>query len=228
MTRIKHSQSLGWLSFKASVAEAESLLKTKYHVYEHTSGRRLIACEHYRIPTALRHVVDIVTPTLHFDVHHVKREVANSKNISARHRSQPGSITNPGRPWGGDYPKMDGRMPKKDIITKLEDCWKQITPWCLRVLYGFSPGYSANSRNPFGVVEYTPQAYVPSDLDLFFKNFSTSQVGNRPLVKSIDGGYVQQFNKSDGYTTESDLDLEYAMSLVFPQQVRNVPSRLWS
>lgn len=68
-------------------------------------------------------------------------------------------------------------------------------------------------------MEYTPQAYVPSDLDLFFTNFSTKQVGSRPTLNSIDGGVVQQTNMSFGFNGESDLDLEYAMTLVYPQQV---------
>lgn len=38
------------------------------------------------------------------------------------------------------------------------------------------------------LVEYTPQAYVPSDLDIFFGNFSPSQVGDRPILDGIDGG----------------------------------------
>lgn len=37
-------------------------------------------------------------------------------------------------------------------------------------------------------VEYTPQAYVPTDLDMFFSNFSSEQVGERPTLVSIDGG----------------------------------------
>lgn len=41
---------------------------------------------------------------------------------------------------------------------------------------------------PSITVEYTPQAYVASDLDMFFKNFSQSQVGERPVLVSIDGG----------------------------------------
>ena len=60
---------------------------------------------------------------------------------------------------------------------------------------------------------------MPSDLDLFFRNFSTNQVGNRPIFDSIDGGVNQQTNMSFGLNGESDLDLEYAMALVYPQQV---------
>lgn len=68
-------------------------------------------------------------------------------------------------------------------------------------------------------MEYTPQAYLPSDLDMFFRSFSPSQVGERPIFDSIDGGVLQTEVESFDYNGESDLDLEYAMTLVHPQQV---------
>ena len=44
------------------------------------------------------------------------------------------------------------------------------------------------------LVEYTPQAYLADDLDLFFRNFSKSQVGQRPDLVSIDGGTSSLFS----------------------------------
>lgn len=38
------------------------------------------------------------------------------------------------------------------------------------------------------LAEYTPVAYLGSDIDLFFGNYSPSQVGQRPALVSIDGG----------------------------------------
>lgn len=80
-------------------------------------------------------------------------------------------------------------------------------PDCLRVLYSFNYTFVAPEKNTIAIgklqativfaiiltsscntVEYTPQAYVASDLDLFFSNFSPSQVGERPVLYSIDGG----------------------------------------
>lgn len=115
--------------------------------------------------------------------------------------------------WNNQY------LAKNDIIKELSNCDKQITPNCLRALYKFPPGFTANPKNSYGIVEYTPQAYVPSDLDLFFKNFSTKQVGQRPILDSIDGGYIQQTDMEFKYNGESNLDLEYGMALVYPQQV---------
>lgn len=69
------------------------------------------------------------------------------------------------------------------------------------------------------IVEYTPQAYLQADLDLFFANFSTKQVQRTPTLDSIDGGVDQTTNIGFNFNGESDLDLEYAMTLVNPQPV---------
>ena len=44
--RIGHSANKQWIQFDATVAEAEELLKTKYHSYEHVhSGNENIGCD---------------------------------------------------------------------------------------------------------------------------------------------------------------------------------------
>lgn len=55
----------------------------------------------------------------------------------------------------------------------------------------------------YGIVEYSPQAYIPSDLDLFFRNFSPALVGTYPIFDSIDGGVLQTEVESFGYNGES-------------------------
>ncbi|KAJ7703330.1 peptidase S8/S53 domain-containing protein [Mycena rosella] len=78
-------------------------------------------------------------------------------------------------------------------------------------------------KNSFGIVEYTPQAYRPADLELFSSNFSSigsspSLVGARPILKAIDGevhaGVVQDINVTFEFNVESNFDLQYAMNLV--------------
>ena len=46
-------------------------------------------------------------------------------------------------------------------------------------------------------MEFTPQAYLQSDLDIFARNFSTGLEGVSPKLVSIDGG---DFPKS--FTTQ--------------------------
>lgn len=100
-------------------------------------------------------------------------------------------------------------------------CDQQITPGCLRALYGINYEPKKGIPNALGIVEYTPQSYVPSDLDMFFGIYAKSLVGQRPVNKSIDGGVLvlDQAHRIPTYNAESDLDLQYAMTLVAPQPV---------
>lgn len=38
---------------------------------------------------------------------------------------------------------------------------------------------------------------------MFFRNFSPPLVGQRPILESIDGGFLQTTNESFGYNSES-------------------------
>lgn len=63
--RISLTQSGGWLSLDVSVAEAESLLRTKYHVFTHRKLGNQIACGSYSVPAYLASYIDVITPTVH-------------------------------------------------------------------------------------------------------------------------------------------------------------------
>ncbi|KAJ5814568.1 hypothetical protein N7474_006345 [Penicillium riverlandense] len=63
--RISLTQSGGWLSLDISVAEAENLLGTKYHVFTHPKLGNQIACESYSVPAHLASYIDVITPTVH-------------------------------------------------------------------------------------------------------------------------------------------------------------------
>jgi tripeptidyl-peptidase I len=215
--RIQHSAGLNWLEFDATVSEAEDLLNAKYHVYEHVNGQPHVACDEYRIPTHLKEHIDLITPTVHFDA----RIFPGKEKRGLREREViPGVFKGVGGPGSGSLPKGGWHpRPHKNLSSDLSMCDEYITPDCLRALYEFPVNNQANPNNSYGIVEYTPQAYVPSDLDLFFKNFSLRQIGERPILDSIDGGFPQQTYMNFSYNGESDLDLEYGMTLVYPQKV---------
>ena len=56
-------------------------------------------------------------------------------------------------------------------------------------------------------------------MDMFFQRYSPQAVGKRPILDSIDGGKLQLPKSESGFWSEPDLDLQYGMTLVYPQQV---------
>ncbi len=65
-----------------------------------------------------------------------------------------------------------------------------------------------------GPVEESPQAYLQSDLNLFYSNLAREiPAGTAPIFDSIDGGVDQTTTQSFDDNGESDLDLEYAIAL---------------
>ena len=61
--RITHSVNKQWLGFDATTAEAEELLQTEYHFYEHArTGENNIACDEYNVPAHVKQHIDYITP----------------------------------------------------------------------------------------------------------------------------------------------------------------------
>ncbi|KAJ7145759.1 peptidase S8/S53 domain-containing protein [Mycena epipterygia] len=208
--RVRVSKTKGWVMVNASVAETEMLLSTEYHVYVHeSSGKEHVACDAYRLPAHVVPHVALVTPSIDFNAVLTKRSASTSSRIKL------------GQPSAGLSHKVTTAASAIPQGNDLENCDQQITPACVRALYGLDYTPVAADKNSFAIVEYTPQAYRPADLDLFATNFSSigpSLVGARPILKTVDGGVVQDVNVSFQLNVESNFDLQYAMNLVTRHQ----------
>ncbi|TVY68680.1 Tripeptidyl-peptidase sed1 [Lachnellula suecica] len=208
--RVKHSKSNGWLKFNATIEEVEYLLRTEYSAYTNAeTGNDHLACKDYSVPAHLREHIDIITPTVHFDAI-VKPQKKQYRDLNSRSlRVKPTPQIKPGSP---------DVAPQPQVTYNLANCYQYVTPECLRALYGFTNGTLALSS--YGIVEYTPQAYLQSDLNLFYANLQREIAsGYGPTVDLIDGATVQTTTQSFDDNGESDLDLQYAISLVYPQKV---------
>ena len=209
-SRISLSRGRNWLNVNASITEVEALLKTEYKVYEHPTGQKHIACDEYSIPEDISEHVDLIMPTIHFDT----KIVGDPEQRKQKRAFKPGDTGNNGwLPKKG--PTISGPGADPDVAPQpfdLSTCNTQITPDCLRALYNFTNGTLAKSS--YGIVEYTPQAYLQSDLNLFYSNLAREiPSGTAPTLDSIDGGVDQTTTQSFNYNGESDLDLEYAIAL---------------
>ncbi|KAB5560031.1 Pro-kumamolisin [Coniochaeta sp. 2T2.1] len=226
-SRTKLSSSKTWISFNATVHEVETLLKTEYHVYKHdTYGHHHIACDKYHVPDHLVFHIDLITPTVHFDQRpgHDRtnkilpvspaQDAELRKRILQRRQIPEHGIL--GSPASGFGPKQGTTV--TNALVSLAECDQMITPACLRALYATPPGTLAASNNTLGIVEYTPQAFLQADLDVFFSQFEPSLMGQSPIVQLVDNGVLQTENQSFAFNGESALDLEFAMALIHPQR----------
>ncbi|KAJ6476116.1 subtilisin-like protein [Mycena sanguinolenta] len=206
--RLRLSPSRGWIAVNVTVEEAESLLNTEYHVYTHPSGVEQFGCHEYSVPADMAKHIDLIKPTVQFN--HRARPATPSLN--KRSTTTTGLSTTL---------KTNGvKVNKNQAELSLATCDQFIIPDCLRALYKLNYTPRETKKNTFGIVEFTPQAFLGSDLDLFFANFSPSLVGVRPIPVLIDGAIVQTMNESFDFNGESDLDLEYAMALTNPQPIQ--------
>ncbi|KAJ6476108.1 subtilisin-like protein [Mycena sanguinolenta] len=206
--RLRLSPSRGWIAVNVTVEEAESLLNTEYHVYTHSSGAEQFGCHEYSVPAEMAKHIDLIKPTVQFN--HRARPV--SPSLNKRSTTPTGLSTTL---------KTNGvKVNKNQAELSLATCDQFIIPECLRALYKLNYTPRETKKNTFGIVEFTPQAFLGSDLDLFFANFSPSLVGVRPIPVLIDGAIVQTLDESFDFNGESDLDLEYSMALTNPQPIQ--------
>lgn len=122
--RISRSQSLGWLKFDATVAEAENLLKTEYHLYKHSTGKPHVSCSSYHVPEHVAPHVDFITPTVHFDAkipQAVVKDVekrAPSTTAAAGHPVKTEAALGVGAPTSGSLPKKGALINIKGTISR--------------------------------------------------------------------------------------------------------------
>jgi tripeptidyl-peptidase-1 len=216
-TNVRISASKGWLSFNLTVAEAERLLKTKYYVYQHTSGKYHPATEEYSVPAGIQHHIDIITPTLHFDV----KVLRNPEKSSGLKSSSLKNVNSIGTGLANFVKLGDPAISANSgQVYELSSCDAQITPMCIKALYNFANYTQQSSEtNNYGIVEYTPQSYTQSDLDLFLNLFNPGANGTKPVIYFIDGAVFDTVDTGFSINGESNLDLQYAISLVNPTPV---------
>lgn len=131
-----HYENKGWLALNLSASNAERLFKTEYFEYEHNTHLNdevKVGCEEYHVPEHLASHIDYITPGVALSSNmiksHVKREWPHHRGPSFKppgpHRWNPHNQP----PW--HQPPGAGELP-----ADLRGCAVNITPTCLRALYG--------------------------------------------------------------------------------------------
>lgn len=201
---IRFSKDRAWLEVDMTIEAAELLLEAKYHDFRQGDEEfGQMACDSYSLPSHIADHIDFITPGVALHSGRKKRSLSQSTKRHIHPNIHPNTVTT-----------LTNISPDS-----LSNCSNAITPACVRALYDFHYKFDSSQPNAFAIAEFTPESYLPEDLDMFFKTFSPSLVGKRPKFHSIDGGVLQRVNQSFDFDAESSLDFEYAMTLVEPQQV---------
>lgn len=106
--RQSRSGSQGWLTFEATVQEAERLLRTEYSIWEHEDSQTPhVATTHYSLPASVSEHVDFVMPTLHFDRKLPSKDKQKKRDLQKRDATNsrwgPGSTNLPKYQFNSGY-----------------------------------------------------------------------------------------------------------------------------
>ncbi|KAG0651975.1 Sedolisin-A [Hyphodiscus hymeniophilus] len=197
------SAGQGWLKFEATILELESLLYTKYHVYQHAETmEEHIGCEDYHVPHAVHPHIDFITPSV--STIKVRSGAAKRKraNVSSTPHIKAADIS---------------VAPNADDGTEIP-CHTAVTPDCIRNLYGIPQGTSNQTGNEIGIYE-RGDYYDQADLDQIFAVVAPNvPQGTHPTLEGIDGGTAPLVVGGEQETgVESLLDMALIIPLVYPQ-----------
>ena len=207
---ILHYENKGWLAVDIPVSHAENLLKAEYYEYDNKIG-----CEFYSVPSHLSEHIDFVKPGVKLSAPMKTRTIKRDSTSGAGRTGWPGPPHIPSHHWPNyQQPPAAGKLPPA-----LRDCGVNITPTCIKALYDLPNAKYKQPVNVMGLFE-SYDAFSQDDISLFFKNFAPNvPQGTTPTVDSVDGGTapVAPGNVRNG--GESDIDLDLAFSLIYPQTV---------
>ena len=208
-------ENKGWLAVDMPAQQAERLLHTEYYESDHADGVR-IGCDGYSLPIGVAPHVDFIKPGVKLSAPLKKRVVElQGRTIPQGGKGSPRlpHMDPPHYPGWHLPPGAFGLPPD------LQNCGVNITPVCIQALYGIPPAHLHSSANSMGLFE-TYDAFSQGDIDLFFKHFAPwVPQGTSPTVLSVDGGTAPVAPSSVRNGGESDIDIELAYSLIYPQKV---------
>ncbi|KAK5039641.1 hypothetical protein LTS07_000135 [Exophiala sideris] len=189
-----------WITLTLPVAKIESLLDTKYSVYQHEDGTKLVRTTQWSLPRSLHDHITTIQPTTAFlranpkgeNVVTVPTDVDLSDVASELNSSQLAGVCN----------------------------FAGMTTKCLRTLYNIlNYQVQVPNNNSIGFTNYLGQVSNRSDARLYLENFRPEAVNSSFSVQqiAIDDGPLDNATAVPG--NEGNLDLQTILGLVYPTPV---------
>ncbi|KEF58384.1 uncharacterized protein A1O9_06310 [Exophiala aquamarina CBS 119918] len=206
ISKCDYSSSGDWVSVTLPVSEVETLLDTKYHVYQHADGTKLVRTPNWSLPRFLLDHVTTIQPTTAFL------------------RANPKGKTVLSVPTDVDIAKLvasEAAEAATNSTTLTQNCnWNSMTPRCLRLLYN-TYTYTPQSleKNKIGFTNYLGEAFNSSDTEIFLGNFRPEAFSAARQVTQIgiDGGVWD--DGTTGAGVEASLDVQTILGHVYPTSI---------
>ncbi|KAK6330452.1 vesicle formation at the endoplasmic reticulum [Orbilia brochopaga] len=190
-----------WIQVSTTIGEAESLLHTKYQVFQDTkSGDKVVRALSYSIPRELHSSINFVQPTTMFGrVSAMRSTIVRVEDASTL--------------------RIDSEGPDAED-PDAAGCNTSITPKCLADLYKYADydvdaaGIASNASwtNQIGINGFLEQYAQNDDLSKFLKKYAlTPKTSNSTFTcQPINNGLCTQHPQED--FTEANLDIQYTVS----------------
>lgn len=194
------SDNKAWIAFNAPASKVESLLHAEFYEFEDSVTKGKAPSTHaYSVPKEVQPHIDFITPGLKLLP---PTKVKANTYGAARRAPAPPQYSNYG----------------------LSTCDEAVNPDCLAALYKIpKQTLTPNPANQLGLYESIFQRWDPTDLDLFFTNYTHGNIpnGTEPVNKAVDGGESETPHHFVSITNggEIELDLDVAYPIVYPQKI---------
>jgi tripeptidyl-peptidase-1 len=183
------------------VAQVERLLDTKYSVYQHQDGTKLVRTTGWSLPRSLHDHVTTIQPTTAF-------LRANPKGESVL--TVPADV---------DVTKLTAAASNSTSLNSVCN-FGAMTTKCLSALYNtvnYTP--QVPGENKIGFTNYLGQVSSRSDAKLYLENFRPEAVNSSSAITQVSIANGPVDNSTAGAGTEGDLDLQTILGLVYPTPV---------
>ena len=149
---LHYSAAKDWISVTLPVSAVESLLDTKYSIFEHEEGGQMVRAPEWSLPEHLHEHIEVIQPTNSFF-----RPTAMRSNLKANKNQ------------GSRAPRSPISYPSSATLSQV--CNETaVTPLCLRTLYGtVDYEVKAAGMNKIGLTNYDGESSNRSDVKLFLE-----------------------------------------------------------
>ena len=215
--QLSYNRAKDFIKVSLPVSEVERLLDTKYSIFEHLDGDRIIRAPKWSLPKHLHEHIDTIQPTNSFF-----RPTGRRKTLKTIKPYE--EVTDAPAPQFVSEIAIAATPDSEDAAVAKVCNTSFVTPLCLRTFYG-TKGYKPQvpGKNQVGLTDFLGEANNRSDVSIFLSMFRKAAVSEAETfaVDVINGGDNQQTPDTPeqlaaGKDLEGNLDAETIIGIDYP------------